>query len=55
MKWERVQAGGIELEVIRGGSGPPILMLHGPTTYNPETPFLGLLGQVGTKFDPRSP
>src|SRR3954464_4563009 len=55
MRTERVQAGGIALEVIRGGSGPPILVLHGPTTYNPKTPFLGLLGQVGSVIAPSHP
>jgi len=55
MRTGRLQAGGIELEVIRGGSGLPILVLHGPTTYNPKTPFLGLLGQVGSVIAPSHP
>lgn len=55
MKVERLQAGGIELEAITGGSGPPVLVLHGPTTYHPDTPFLGLLGQTGSVIAPSHP
>jgi len=55
VKIERLLAGCIDLEVIRGGSGPPALVLHGPTTYNPDTPFLGLLGQAFSIVAPSHP
>jgi len=55
MKRERLTAGGIDLEVVRGGSGPTALLLHGPTTYSPDAPFLGMLGQVATVVAPSHP
>src|SRR2546426_9938056 len=31
---ERVDAGGVEIALVRGGSGPPLLLLHGyPQTH----------------------
>jgi pimeloyl-ACP methyl ester carboxylesterase len=55
MKRERLTAGGIELEVVRGGSGPTILLLHGPTTYSPDAPFLEMLGRAATVVAPSHP
>src|SRR5215210_5389038 len=55
MQAERLQAGGIELEVIRGGSGPTVLLLHGPTTYGPDTPFLTMLGEAASIVAPSHP
>jgi pimeloyl-ACP methyl ester carboxylesterase len=55
MRVERLQAGGIELEVVRGGHGPTALLLHGPTTYSPDAPFLELLGQAVSIVAPSHP
>lgn len=55
MRRERLTAGGIDLEVVRGGSGPTVLLLHGPTTYSPDAPFLSMLGQVATVVAPSHP
>jgi pimeloyl-ACP methyl ester carboxylesterase len=41
--------------VIQGGSGPPVVLLHGPTVYGPETPFLGLLGRAASIIAPSHP
>ena len=43
---ERLSVRGIELEVLRKGAGPPILLLHGLHTVDPEAPFLELLGRA---------
>ncbi|MDH3598836.1 MAG: alpha/beta hydrolase [Candidatus Tectomicrobia bacterium] len=42
---ERLSVGDIELEVIRRGTGQPILLLHGMQNVNPQARFLDLLGQ----------
>lgn len=55
MKSGRMQVRGVDLELIRGGNGPPVLLLHGPTVYNPETPFLGPLGQAASVMVPSHP
>jgi pimeloyl-ACP methyl ester carboxylesterase len=55
MRAERLRAGGIELEAVTGGTGPLALVLHGPTTYNAETPFLTLLGQHARVVAPSHP
>jgi pimeloyl-ACP methyl ester carboxylesterase len=55
MKTGRLQAGGIELEAITGGSGPTTLVLHGPATYTTETPFLDLLWQTAHVIAPSHP
>ncbi|MFN8637545.1 MAG: alpha/beta hydrolase [Chloroflexota bacterium] len=41
----RLRLHGVDLEVLRGGSGPPVLLLHGPTTYEPNAPFLQRLAE----------
>ncbi len=46
---------GLDLEVVRGGVGPTVVLLHGPTVYSPETAFLGLLGQVASVVAPSHP
>jgi pimeloyl-ACP methyl ester carboxylesterase len=43
----RLTASGIELEVVRRGSGRPILVLHGFQTVEPEARFVGLLARYG--------
>ena len=42
---ERLSIRGIELEVLRRGTGRPLLLLHGFQTINPRAPFLDLLGR----------
>ena len=49
----RVQ--GIELEVVRRGTGRPILALHGFDTIDPEAAFLDLLGRHAEIIAPSSP
>ena len=55
MECERFQLHGVEWEVLRGGSGPPVLLLHGPMTYCTETPFLGLLAREAEVVAPSHP
>ena len=49
----RVQ--GIELEVLRRGTGRPILALHGFDTIDPTAPFLDLLARHAEIIAPSSP
>src|SRR3954449_11059738 len=46
---------GIELEVLRRGSGTPLLLLHGFDTVPPKAPFLDLLGRDAEIIAPSSP
>src|SRR5205823_2063902 len=46
---------GIELEVLRKGSGVPLLLLHGFDTVHPKAPFIDLLGQHAEIIAPSSP
>jgi len=46
---------GIELEVVRCGTGRPIVLLHGFQTVDPEAPYLKLLGRHGEVIAPSSP
>src|SRR4051812_12497640 len=55
MRTERVQVQGVELEVVRGGSGPTVVVLHGPTAYSPDAPFLELLGRDASVVAPSHP
>jgi pimeloyl-ACP methyl ester carboxylesterase len=43
------------LEVLRVGSGPPLLLLHGPTPYAAELPFIHRLGQHFEVIAPSHP
>src|SRR5260370_2652986 len=52
---ERLRVQGIELEVVRRGTGRPILALHGVDTIDPEAAFLDLLGRHGEIVAPSSP
>jgi len=52
---ERLKACGIELEVLRRGTGRPILLLHGFQTVDPEARFLELLARHGEIIAPSSP
>jgi len=55
MKVERAQVQGVDLEVIRGGDGPTVVLLHGPTVYSPVAPFLALLGRSASIVAPSHP
>jgi pimeloyl-ACP methyl ester carboxylesterase len=46
---------GIDLEVLRRGSGTPVLLLHGMDTVHPRAPFLDRLGQHAQIIAPSSP
>jgi pimeloyl-ACP methyl ester carboxylesterase len=51
----RLTACGIELEVVRCGTGHPILLLHGFQTVDREAPCLEFLGRHGEVIAPSSP
>src|SRR5215217_5653617 len=55
MRVEQVRVGDVDLEVIRGGEGPPVVLLHGPTVYSPEAPFLAMLGRAANIIAPSHP
>ena len=52
---ERLSVGDIELDVIRRGTGQPILLLHGMQNVNPQARFLDLLGQRAEIIAPSHP
>src|SRR5262245_7908581 len=52
---ERLSVGDIELEVIRRGTGRPILLLHGMQNVDPRARFLNLLGGHATIIAPSHP
>jgi pimeloyl-ACP methyl ester carboxylesterase len=47
--------GGIEIEMLRGGSGKPALLLHGFQTISPKAPFLFELARHCSYFAPSLP
>jgi pimeloyl-ACP methyl ester carboxylesterase len=47
--------GGIELELLGGGSGKPTLLLHGFQTISPNSPFLSELAKHCRYFAPSLP
>ena len=47
--------GGIELEVLRRGTGRPVLLLHGAQTIEPRAPFLDMLGHHAEIIAPSHP
>src|SRR5436305_3539837 len=51
----RMTVNGIELEVLRRGSGPPLVLLHGFDTVSPQAPFLDWLGQHAEIIAPSLP
>src|SRR3954468_16431424 len=55
MQTERLRVGDLELETLRGGSGPRVLLLHGTTSLSPETPFLRLLAEHAEIVAPSHP
>ncbi len=52
---ECMAVAGIEFEVLRCGSGQPLVVLHGIDTVSPRAPFLDLLGQHAEIIAPSSP
>src|SRR5262245_48344074 len=52
---QRMTVGGIDVEVLRGGSGKPVLLLHGFQTISPEAPFLSELAKHCSYFAPSLP
>jgi pimeloyl-ACP methyl ester carboxylesterase len=51
----RLSVLGIDIEVVRRGSGRPLLLLHGFDTIDAEAPFLDLLGRHAEIIAPSSP
>src|SRR2546422_2669696 len=52
---ERLLVGDIELEVIRRGTGQPVLLLHGMQNVDPQARFLDLLGRRAEIISPPHP
>jgi pimeloyl-ACP methyl ester carboxylesterase len=52
---DRLEAGGIALEVLRRGRGAPLLLLHGMETVPPDARFLDLLGRHAEVIAPSAP
>jgi pimeloyl-ACP methyl ester carboxylesterase len=52
---ERLAVHGIDLEIVRRGTGRPMLVLHGFDTIDPAAAFLDLLGRHGEIIAPSSP
>ena len=52
---ERLSVGAIELEVIRRGTGRPMLLLHGMQNVDPRARFLDLLGERAQVIAPSHP
>lgn len=46
---------GIELEILRRGTGTPVVLLHGMDTVSPKARFLDLLGKHAEIIAPSSP
>ena len=52
---DRMTVNRIELEVLRRGKGPPVVLLHGMDTVSPKAPFLDLLDQHVEIIAPSGP
>jgi pimeloyl-ACP methyl ester carboxylesterase len=52
---EVLSAVGVALEVLRRGSGPPMLLLHGFQNVDPRAPFLEGLGRHAEIIAPSHP
>jgi pimeloyl-ACP methyl ester carboxylesterase len=52
---ERLALPNLELEVIHGGAGRPILLLHGPFTFSLPAPCLELLSNEASIIAPSHP
>jgi pimeloyl-ACP methyl ester carboxylesterase len=52
---ERLHVRGIDLEVVRRGSGSPLVLLHGVHPVSADAPFLHLLGRHAEVIAPSHP
>jgi pimeloyl-ACP methyl ester carboxylesterase len=52
---DRLSAHGIELEVLRGGAGPPVFLLHGMAPLDPAAPVVDLLAAHAEIIAPSHP
>jgi pimeloyl-ACP methyl ester carboxylesterase len=52
---QRMVLRGMELEVVRSGRGRPLVLLHGPQTFDPRTPFLARLAAQTEIIAPSHP
>jgi pimeloyl-ACP methyl ester carboxylesterase len=52
---ERLSVGNIELEVVRRGSGRPLLLLHGMQSVDPRWPVVDLLARHAEVIAPSHP
>src|SRR5688572_14145644 len=50
-----IKLGEVELELFEGGSGPPLLFLHGGGGLRPQAPFLASLSQGFRVLAPAHP
>ena len=55
MSIERLKAGPHDLEVLRRGSGRPILLVHGVNPVSPKAPFVDRLAEHGAIIAPSHP
>ena len=55
MARETITLAGIEIELHEGGSGPPLLFLHGASGFTPDPPYVGLLAQRRRLIAPSHP
>ncbi len=52
---DRLQAGPLDLDLLRRGSGRPILLVHGINPVSPKAPFVELLAAQGEVVAPSLP
>ena len=52
---DRIRIHDVDLEILRRGSGAPVLLLHGLQNVDPRAPFLDLLGERNEIIAPSHP
>ena len=52
---ERLSLRGVDLQILRGGAGPPLLLLHGLAPVEPDAPVLELLAAHAEILAPTHP
>ena len=52
---ERLSLRGVDLQILRGGAGPPLLLLHGLAPVEPDAPVLELLAAHAEIMAPTHP
>jgi pimeloyl-ACP methyl ester carboxylesterase len=52
---ERLSLRGVDLQILRGGAGPPLLVLHGLAPVEPDAPVLELLAAHAEIMAPTHP